>query len=347
MQQPTLRNRVRNGKTVYYCQLNGKQHGLGDDFKAAKKRYGELLADWKPKDGSPNSTVANLIDQFLAWCGDINNCESSTCDGYTRYLTSFKSSIGTRLRVRDLKKHHLTSWLNANFKGSRVNTRNKAISYAKRALNWAIEEDLLDTSPIANYKMQPAEHRELVISETQWAELLKLLENKNGNNFDDFKDYLTILWATGCRPQEARLIEAQWFDRKFKRWVFPVKKSKGKKRRRIVYLTDEAFAICERLALKHPTGPLFTRANGKAWDKNTVRCKFRRLKLRLGIPELCAYTLRHSWATRQLEAGKPTFVVSTLLGHSSTRMLESRYGHIDQNPEFLLSELTRQGRKVG
>ena len=57
------------------------------------------------------------------------------------------------------------------------------------------------------------------------------------------------------------------------------------------------------------------------------------------MPELCSYTLRHSFATRMLQAGVDSHVVAKLMGHTSTRMLEQRYSHIDSKPGFLLGVL--------
>jgi integrase len=309
MRQPTLRERYKSRKRPdgseytestlsYFTTIGGKTYGLGNDPKAAKKRFGELLAGYKPKTGSsPNPIVADLVNRYLTWCGNPNNCESSTCEWYRIYLESFKAAIGPRLRVADLKKHHVTEWIDTNYKDAKANTRNRARSCAKRAPNW-VDEDLIERSPIAKCKMQKGEHRERYLEEVEWFELLKLLENSKRNNFDDFRDYLTVLWECGCRLQEATLMEERWFqviDREAKqgRWVFPTKKSKGKRQQRIVYLTPVAFEITERLAAKFPEGQIF-RQRGKPWDKNTIRCKFRRLKAKLGIPELCAYTLRHS-----------------------------------------------------
>ena len=102
---------------------------------------------------------------------------------------------------------------------------------------------------------------------------------------------------------------------------------------------DEAYSITERRALKHPEGPIFRQEHGDPWDKNSVRCKFRRLKEKLGLPELCSYTLRHSFATRMLQASVDSHVVAKLMGHTSTRMLEQRYSHIDSKPGFLLGVL--------
>ena len=38
--------------------------------------------------------------------------------------------------------------------------------------------------------------------------------------------------------------------------------------------------------------------------QDSVRCRFRRLKQELGVPDLWATTLRHSWATGAHETGR-------------------------------------------
>jgi site-specific recombinase XerD len=42
-----------------------------------------------------------------------------------------------------------------------------------------------------------------------------------------------------------------------------------------------------------------------------------------------------------LQAGVDSHVVAKLMGHTSTRMLEQRYSHIDTKPGFLLGVLNQ------
>jgi integrase len=332
MRQSTLKKRPRNGKFVYYCEIAGKQYGLGTNYKFANRRFGELMAN-RPTQSSPS--VKEIISRFLLWGENPLNLEPSTFKWYTEHLFPFKKEYG-HLRVSELRKHHLTAWLDKTCKNVKANTRNVAIRAITRPFNWAVSEDLISDSPLAGYKLARSECREFFVKPDQWQEIQKLIA---GKRFDDFRDYLTVLWETGCRPHEIRIVRSEWINWDFKRWVFPVSKSKGKRHKRVVYLTETAFEITKRLAEKNPTGPIFRRKNGKPWDKNVVRCKFRRLKQLLELPELCAYSFRHGFSTKLLEQGIPATVVATLLGHQSTRMLETRYGHIDQNPQFLLAQL--------
>lgn len=345
MQPSKIKKRRRaNGKVTYYAEVNGKQHGLGTDYQKAKQQFAKLIGD-QGADGTPNPLVCDLIGAFLAW--SKRNQEAGTHRFYQSHLDHSQANkisfcAFTRgLRVLALKRHHVTKWLDENYADDSANYRNCAVRAVKRALQWAANEDHIAYSPLAKVKLPTPEHRDLVIDAETWQKLLGLLENKHGKNYDDFRDYLTLIWETGCRPQEVGTVEASFFNRTDRYWKFPVKKSKGKRKPRVVYLTDTAFAICERLSLKHPEGPLFRQQSGLPWDKNAIRCKFRRIKTKLGIPDLCAYTLRHSWATRMLQAGVDSHVVAKLMGHTTTRMLELRYSHIDQQPAFMLEQLKR------
>ena len=48
--------------------------------------------------------------------------------------------------------------------------------------------------------------------------------------YEEWKDFFTFLWETGCRVQEAVIVEAKHFQRSEERLVLPRKQAKGKKR---------------------------------------------------------------------------------------------------------------------
>lgn len=56
---------------------------------------------------------------------------------------------------------------------------------------------------------------------------------------------------------------------------------------------------------------------------------------------LTAYVLRHTYATQALANGLSGPVVAALLGHTTTKMIDEHYSHLDQRGE-LLKEAARQ-----
>ena len=59
------------------------------------------------------------------------------------------------------------------------------------------------------------------------------------------------------------------------------------------------------------------------------------------MPKLCATVLRHSFAHYRLSEGQDALTVAKLMGHVDTRMIATRYGHLDSNVEFMQAEANR------
>jgi integrase len=154
----------------------------------------------------------------------------------------------------------------------------------------------------------------------------------------EFRDLIDVSWETGCRPQEIWSVEKRHLDITDKRWVFPVKEAKGRRKIRIVYLTDLALAICQRLALRHPTGALFRNSEGLPWTRFAVSLVFGRMKKHLG-KKYALVDFRHSFTTRSLKRGVDPVTLSFLLGHADTSMLAKTYAHLDQDAAHLRDAL--------
>ena len=117
--------------------------------------------------------------------------------------------------------------------------------------------------------------------------------------------------------------------------VLPVKDSKGKRKNRVIYLNDAAKEQAERLAKQYPDEAIFRNADGKPWNKDSINCRMRRLKKKLDWPWLCLTVLRHSFAHAHVANGTDVLLLQSLMGHSSTRMLDTVYAHSDKAVDAL------------
>jgi len=260
--------------------------------------------------------VVNLVDRFLEWV-KVNRSKR-TYEFYRDPLTSFKEYLGTRLRVDDLKKHHVQSWLDTCFPKAADNYKYNLIRAVQRPFSWSVKLDYLEHSPLRGLEKPQQTPREVYITPTQWRVLLGKIPDQQ------FRDLLTLLWETGCRPLEARIMEAHHVHGDVV--IFERGNSKGKRKQRKIYLNNAALRIVNRLVSKYPTGALFRNLNGNAWTKDSIKCRFQRLDLPF---QVSAYALRHSWATRAVESGQlSSLEISKLMGHTSTRMLEQVYEHV-------------------
>ena len=137
-------------------------------------------------------------------------------------------------------------------------------------------------------------------------------------------------------------MEARHVDLTQARWIFPKSEEKNKRIARIVYLTDRALEISQRLMLTYPDGPLFRNTRGVPWTTEAVSCRFTTIKKKLG-KRYCLYVLRHTWMNRLLTTGVDSLTVAVLAGHCDPSTLAKTYQHLSQNPEYLRSAARKAG----
>jgi integrase len=134
-------------------------------------------------------------------------------------------------------------------------------------------------------------------------------------------------------------------------WTITRHKTKKKTGKvRVVFLTPVMQELTKKLVRRYPTGPLFRTFRGKksaqnkgnrsvvgekqAWTRNGIRCRFKRLRAKLGLKEVVAYTYRHTYITDALCRGVPAAVVAELVG-TSVQMIEKHYGHLSVKGDML------------
>ena len=309
----------------WYVEFGGKQIRLGTKKREAWKKYHEIMANGPAS--APTETVGALLEKYLDWCE--HNLAAATFKKNRFHVKRFGAYIKPKLSTADLKPLHVQRWIDRQYRGKSATYKNIAITAVKAAFNWAAEQGYIGHSPIARMKKPRCASREFYIPVVDWLRLL------NAARGQEFKELVIVMFASGARPQEMRQIAARHYDPELVRVVLRREESKGEKRRRVIYLDDLSRAIVERLVARHPRGPLFRNSRGKPWTADAFSARFRRLRIKLAMPELCAYTLRHSYAHWQLTSGTDAHFVSKLLGHSDGRMLATRYGHIERDAAFM------------
>ena len=321
----------RKDRQAWFVTIDGTRHNLGRNRKAAFQRFHELMAQPRSQRQLPSETVIAVIDAFLEWTQ--KHRAKATYEWYLERCQWFIKTIDVSLTVSQLKPFHVQEWVDSHPSWSDGHTRGCIIA-VQRPLRWALKMGLIDKNPLEFVEKPQGGHREEVITQEECNAIIALVRD------EQFRDLLTVAWETGARPQELLRVEARHVDLANSRWIFPADEAKGRKRARVVYLSDEATAITRRLVLKHANGPIFRNRAGRPWTPYAVSCRFERLKRKLG-KKYCLYLFRHSFATHMLESGMDALTVSVLMGHADTTMLSRVYQHLSHNPQKLLNQIRK------
>lgn len=305
----------------WYTTIGRKLVKVADksaSYAEAFHEYAQLIAH--PQQApSGRMTLGVLCNSYLEWCQA--NRAPATYTWYRRFCKSFVESAGVNLRVSDVRPYHVQQWLLQALPDATDNTKNAAMRGLSRVFNWGTRNGMIDNNPLNGIEKPTRTTREFVITAEQFQELLGHVTDQ------EFRDYLCFMWETGCRPQEIRVIEPHHRDGN--RLVLERVNSKGQRYNRVIYLNTAAVEILDR------AGGQFLNSHGRPWTANSVRCRFRRLKKKMGMPELCANTLRHSWATNTLKNGMDSTTASILMGHRDPATLIRNYQHLVRDDDYL------------
>ncbi len=277
-------------------------------------------------------TVNSLVSKYLAWCEKHRAPRSY--EWYEGHLRGFIRHLGenANMAIGNLKPYHIVEWIDSHPKWGDT-YKGSAIVAVKRVYNWADELGYIDFNPIKKLKKPQAKRRENHMTPEDFKNILGHLDEG-----DPFRDILTFMWFTGCRPQEARHIEPRhvYLDRGCV--IIPKEEAKGKRKARIIHLQGEAFEIVRKWMAKPSRNKLFRNARSDAWSKYAICNRMHRLSVKTGR-KLCAYDARHGFATRKLKQGHDHLTIAAIMGHTNGSMLATVYSHIDTDGEFLKKAL--------
>ncbi len=145
----------------------------------------------------------------------------------------------------------------------------------------------------------------------------------------DFQDLLRFGVLTGLRPQELRGLTQENLRTKATGdmyvWIGRHKTSKTARvpKPRTIALCSDAEQIVKRQIASHPKAKhIFLNGDGVPYTRYGFRTRLDRLTARAGVRKINPYTLRHTFATWESEAGVESTALSQMMGHTTTRMLD-------------------------
>lgn len=328
MREPTPY--FKKSHRCWYVNIQGKPVRLDKDKDKAQLAFHAIMAG--TREITSKTPVVELCSEFLVDCHRQN--EQSTYNWYRDHLESFCNFIG-KLQVSQLKPYHVERWIAKRYPTTtNPNTIHGAMRPICRVMNWATKSGRIAANPIQNLVKPAPTNRDVYLTPEQFDVVIKTVRHET------MRELMTLLRETGCRPMEARMMEARHFNRTERTITFPKAEAKGKKEARVILLNDRAFEIICRRVLKYPAGRLFLNRLGNKYTRGALNSFCARLTIKLGF-HVCPYAVRHTFATDAIVRGVDLLTIAHLMGHKDLKMLQRFYSHINKRADYLREGLKR------
>lgn len=285
---------------------------------------------------------------FNYWITEIKakTVRPNTIRNYTdRYKKNIHPVIGSMV-ISEVKPIHCQKILNLMEKEYAGSTIYQALIALYNLFDSALENDIINKNPVTRSVKSPKKiekkTRVLTIEEqTAFLEVAK--------NYKNYEQYMFIL-QTGCRTGE--MIGLKWSDVDFKNRMITIERSmeyrysvgewrigppKSKSGYRKIPMTDVCYELLRNLrekrkqmtviSLEHKDF-VFLNRKGTPTKNSTYDAHISKLTKKAGIENFSMHTLRHTFATRCIEAGMRPKTLQSILGHSSINITMNLYVHV-------------------
>lgn len=326
-------NADANGKNILnfdQAQEKARKEGQkiinGSDWRekpyTVKDAVTDYLADFKAHGKkSLYSTETQINAHILPTFGDkvITNLTYENLTAWKNKLAT--SDKRTRTGIGNKQQFKTNNNDDPEYQRKRRSTANRIITIFKAILNHAFQTNKINTNETW-LKLKPfknvAEPKIRFLNELETGRLLNACE-------PDFRLLVRGALLTGARYGELTALRVSDYTNQ----SVSIHQSKSGKPRHIP-LNDEGIKFFEQLITgRNSEEYIFTRADGKRWGKNyqtrplEAACKAASI-----APAISFHILRHTYGSILAMRDVSLQVISTLLGHSDTRVTGRHYAHL-------------------
>jgi integrase len=327
VQRSTKCRNKRDAETferAWRTQLAMGEVGIEPKKRVPKfKEAMQAFLDWakvehaaKPNTYIRHKTASAALLRFL---GDVSLDRISPAD--IEKFKVFRSQQRTQPRGVKPKDEKLRSKIVREKRTVAKATVNRELATLKRMLSLHVKDDVIASNPVSKVKFfneDNQQNRVLTFDE----ERLYLLACSQ-----PLQDFATVMLDTGLRPDElSRLTRLDVF---IDQGHLEVRHGKTKAARRRVPLTRRASEILKSRMGNAKCDYIFASPRGEGKDARPVgklnNAHYAAVK-RANLEHFRIYDLRHTFGTRQGEAGTDIVTLAALLGHARLEMV-LRYVH--------------------
>lgn len=304
----------------------------GNEMFAAAKKEAERLADLVETGGEVRAKMETVADA----CREYAKTRPEAGHRFRRYV--YADAIA-KVKLGKLRRRHVKEWRERlEAQPALVSRRKEGEPIQRKRAASTVNRDMAVLRAALAKVLSPGAPN----SEAAWQEALKAVPNANGRRTlyldrsqrrklvaktnTEAAPFVRALCLLPLRPGALAGLTAGDFDRRTAELT--IGKDKTGKPRRIQLPAEAANLLAAQAKNKLPGAPLFMRANGKAWDKETWKHPIAAAVAAAKLPsEATAYTLRHSTITDLVSAGLPLLTIAQISG-TSAEMIERHYGHL-------------------
>jgi integrase len=189
---------------------------------------------------------------------------------------------------------------------------NRELQLLRRLCMWAVTRKMIPVNPLEGIRFPDENNiRTVVLGEAQAANLFAACWCVV------LRSLLVVLWDTGMRRDEARLLRMEQVD--WERRVITLQRSDTKTREaRMIPMTARAAAHIRGLVRYHASPYVFVRpTTGRPYSANVLEVHWRRVRAEAGLHRVWLHDLRRSWVTLARRRGVAESVVKRWSGHKT------------------------------
>jgi integrase len=319
----------RKNRWHYSIYLNGQRYrGCCKTSKESEARrvesllLAQLLEDGRAPGLRKIPTLCDFSSGFFGWLDALprDRPPKESTKRYYRvgWRLLHETSVAGR-RLNEITPDHIASLV----VGSSPANTNNALRTLRRMLKKAQEWGIMRSVPVV--KLVEEHGREELIEPWMEARLLavtKIARSPTSKHaprsvnygWQPLRDVLIIMLDTGMRPAE--VFRMRWEHVKWDREIIFVPRSKSRKSKRFVGLTERVRAALLARRTDPSDGWIFQSARAKSGHLETVQKQFERAKQMAGLPEsLVLYCARHRFSTDAMEGTGNLMAVMDAMGH--------------------------------
>lgn len=200
---------------------------------------------------------------------------------------------------------------------------NRDIAALRAALNFAHDAGSVTTDMAWRVALRPSKNadgrRDVYLDRDQRRSLIECAP-------PDLAVLLRGLSSVPLRPGALAALEVGNYDSRLS--VLKIGKDKAGRDRKIKLPDATATDFADRCIGRPALAPLFCRADGKAWNKDSWKGPIKEAAATAELsPSVTAYSIRHSVITDLVTGGLDLLTVAQLSG-TSVAMIERHYGHL-------------------